>query len=124
MRLKDSLYTICRQTADGADIRYEIRLDGKHVIYQAHFPGEPITPGVCIIQTANELLEDYLHRRLELRTVKNVKFLGVISPRETPCVTYTFDRITPDEETHEWKAQVAVSSEKGVLAKLSFVSKV
>ena len=123
MKLKDSLYTICRQATDETNIQYEIRLDGTHLIYQAHFPNEPITPGVCIIQIAKELMEDHLHQSLELKVVKNVKFLSVISPLETPCVTYTFDKTTPIEETNEWKAQVMVSSDKEALAKLSFVCK-
>ena len=29
---------------------FKVRLNASHVIYKAHFPGMPITPGVCIIQ--------------------------------------------------------------------------
>ena len=54
MLLKNSLYAIeGQETADGA-VCYDIRLHPDHTIYKAHFPGEPITPGVCVIQIAKD----------------------------------------------------------------------
>ena len=139
MKLKDALYRISRKTvntADGKPLEYEIVLDERHFIYQAHFPGEPVTPGVCIIQIAEELLEDHLQRDFEIRQVKNVKFLSVVSPTSTPCVTYTFSRLTVSEESGECKAQILVTAQEETLrqalrqaqgpslAKLSIVLKV
>ena len=115
MTLKDSLYHITQKTGQ----RYEVLLDEKHFIYQAHFPGEPVTPGVCIIQIAKELLEDHLQHDLVIRQVKNVKFLSVISPIKTPRVSYTFDKLSVLEETGECKVQIMVTAEEKVLAKLS-----
>lgn len=120
MTLRDNLYSINDKVTEGTAVRYDIRLDAAHVIYQAHFPGEPITPGVCIIQIAKELLEDHLHLSLDIQTVKNVKFLSVISPVATPQVTYVLDKITEDPETQTCKVQVAVSAADTPLAKLSF----
>ena len=139
MKLKDALYRISRKTvntADGKPLEYEIVLDERHFIYQAHFPGEPVTPGVCIIQIAEELLEDHLQCDFEIRQVKNVKFLSVVSPTSTPCVTYTFSRLTVSEESGECKAQILVTAQEETLrqalrqaqgpslAKLSIVLKV
>ena len=115
MTLKDSLYHITQKTGQ----RYEVLLDEKHFIYQAHFPGEPVTPGVCIIQIAKELLEDHLQRDFVIRQVKNVKFLSVISPIKTPRVSYTFDKLSVLEETGECKVQIMVTAGDEVLAKLS-----
>ena len=58
MELKNSLYQITGKETNGTAVSYDLQLDASHVIYQAHFPGEPITPGVCIIQIAKELLEE------------------------------------------------------------------
>ena len=115
MILKDSLYHITQKTERG----YEVLLDEKHFIYQAHFPGEPVTPGVCIIQMAKELLEDYLQHDFEIKQVKNVKFLSVISPTKTPRVTCSFEKISGSEECEECKAQMMVTAGDEALAKLS-----
>lgn len=93
MILKNQLYTINDSRTEDTAIVYDLTLQSDHFIFQAHFPGEPITPGVCIIQIAKELLEDHLHRSLAVKTVKNVKFLSVVSPLQHPQVRYAFTQI-------------------------------
>ena len=100
--------------------RYDVSLQEKSLIFQAHFPGEPITPGVCIIQIAKELLEDYVQKCYTIKTIKNVKFLNVISPVPTPHVTYVFDKIVVDESSKTSRLQVQVLAAEALLAKLSF----
>ena len=123
MILKNSLYTISDKRTDGKSILYQILLDKNHFIYKAHFPNEPITPGVCIIQIAKELLEDYLHEEYEISHVKNIKFLSVLSPLSTPSVTYTFDKITVLPDSNECKTQIQVQQDDVLFAKLSIIFK-
>ena len=151
MKLKDSLYSIahcksCEQARlqlaerelvrrrqsvaaeePAGPLSYEIRLNPSHPIYQAHFPGEPITPGVCIIQIAKELLEhsfcgcSHLQQCCyELQTVKNVKYLSPISPIDTPIITYTFQKIIPAADGNTIKAQALVEANGVPMTKLSF----
>ena len=123
MILKNSLYTIADKRMEGSGIFYQILLDKNHFIYKAHFPNEPITPGVCIIQIAKELLEDYLHEEYEISYVKNIKFLSVLSPLSTPTVAYVFDKVTFLPETNECKTQVQVQQDNVLFAKLSIIFK-
>ena len=123
MILKNSLYTIADKKMEGSGIFYQILLDKNHFIYKAHFPNEPITPGVCIIQVAKELLEDYLHEEYEISYIKNIKFLSVLSPLSTPSVAYVFDKITILPETNECKTQVQVQHDNILFAKLSIIFK-
>lgn len=120
MKFLNNLYTIDSKDVVDASIRYNIHLDASHFIYQAHFPDEPITPGVCIIQIAKELLEEHLGIGLEIQKVKNVKFLNVISPLAIPNVTYVFEKIIPDDSEKTYKVMTQVSSDEISLAKLSF----
>ena len=123
MKLLNSLYHIRSKAVTDAFVRYDIHLDASHFIYQAHFPGEPITPGVCVIQIAKELMEDHLHQALTIKAVKNVKFLSVISPVDNRQVTFAFEKIVVDDTAKTYKAQVQVLSGETLLAKLSFVLK-
>ena len=91
----------------------------EHPIYKAHFPGSPITPGVCIIQAAGELLEKKLNRKLYLKTVKNVKFLSVIIPEEGKKIRYNLSNIVDNE--NGCKAQITVSDDASVYAKISLI---
>ena len=96
-------------------------------IYQAHFPGEPITPGVCIVQMGKELLEELLEEnlqkkvRLEINKVKNVKFLSVISPNETTVITYQMKKVEMSADGSEMTAQMVIVSGNETKAKISLV---
>lgn len=119
MKLLNSLFTIVsdQQTASGHD--YTIDLDKEHFIYKAHFPGEPITPGVCVMQIAKELFQEALGQKLDLVCVKNVKFLKIISPNEVTRVCYSLSKISSDEAGQ--KVQVSVIDDLNVYAKLSLI---
>ncbi len=121
MRLKNELYTIKEKSVTDSEACYDIEVNPEHFIYKAHFPGEPITPGVCIIQIAQELLEDALGRTLRIVKVKNVKFLSIITPRQSMSVNYRIGKITEDAASGTVSAQVAVTSADEVKAKISFV---
>ena len=119
MRLTDDfiIFEAFRETENGFEA--ELRTNPEHFIYKAHFPENPITPGVCIIQTACELLEQKLNRKLFLKTVKNVKFLSVIIPEEGKKIKYSFSNIVEDE--NGCKSQVVVSDDTQVYAKISLI---
>lgn len=119
MRLTDDFFifeAFC-ETENGFEA--DLRTNPEHFIYKAHFPGNPITPGVCIIKTAGELLEQKLDRKLFLKTVKNVKFLSVIIPEEKKKIKYSFSNIIEDE--NGCKVQVVVSDDAIVYAKISLI---
>ena len=121
MKLINSLYKIVSKNVEESFLCYDILLDANHFIYQVHFPGEPITPGVCIIQMAKELLEYHLNQRFNIQTIKNVKFLNVISPLERPQISYVFEKLTVDDTAKTCQAQVQVISGETPMAKLSFI---
>lgn len=123
MQLKNNLYTIARkQLEEGySGSLYELKLIPSSVIYQAHFPGEPITPGVCIVQMGKELVEDALQQELHISYVKNVKFLSILTPMQSASATFLLQKITSSEDGKEVKAQIVVTSGDETKAKLSMV---
>lgn len=119
MKLIDSLYKVISDDRTATSHVYSIELAPEHFIYKAHFPGEPITPGVCIMQIAKELLEESIGGPLELSCVKNVKFLRIISPAEVTGVDYILQKISTEND--EVKVQVSVSAGDDTYAKLSLI---
>ncbi len=55
MKLQNSMYRIVNSSEETDMIDYQIELNPEHYIYKAHFPGNPITPGVCIIKMITEV---------------------------------------------------------------------
>ena len=69
---------------DSSFLQVNIRLNKDHDIFNGHFPGNPITPGVCMIQTIKEITQNQVNRPLFLRNISNVKFTALINPNINP----------------------------------------
>ncbi|MCE7041524.1 3-hydroxyacyl-ACP dehydratase [Dyadobacter sp. CY312] len=82
----NDLFSITNQTVEEGIILAEIRLNADHQIYEGHFPGSPVTPGVVQLQIVKELLENHLGRKLIMKGMRTCKFLQVINPLETPDI--------------------------------------
>ncbi|HAO07693.1 MAG TPA: 3-hydroxyacyl-ACP dehydratase [Chryseobacterium sp.] len=74
----------------------QISLKKDHDIFKGHFPGNPVTPGVCMMQIVKELTEEFTGSSLFLKTASNVKFMAIINPFETPDLKIQLD-ITENE---------------------------
>lgn len=123
MKLLNSLYHILSKDMSELSFSYDIHLDATHFIYQAHFPENPITPGVCIIQIAKELMEEHYQQQFRIQKVLNVKFLNVISPIDTPNIVCKYTKISAGQIAQTCKAQVQFLSGETLMGKLSFICK-
>ncbi len=102
--LKDTFFSIT-ETADrenGCTCR--LALNANHPIFQAHFAGNPIMPGACIVQLIKELASVFYNRDMFVCSVKNMKFLHVINPLETPEIAANLSFTIQDN------GQIAVST--------------
>jgi 3-hydroxyacyl-[acyl-carrier-protein] dehydratase len=97
MKLIDDLCRII-QAGNGENVpEYTLALHREHFIYRSHFPGNPVTPGVCILQLCRELLEMHTGRRLMMREVRNAKFLQTINPEACSAVRIAFTRLSHED---------------------------
>lgn len=116
MKLNKNLYNILNKDTDGEVTTYTISLLPSCVIYAAHFPGMPITPGVCQIQIVKELLEDNLNKALTIQGVRNAKFVSVLSP-ENKSIKVILSKIKL--EGNQYKALAVITDEQNTYAKFS-----
>ena len=94
-----------------------VEYNAEHPVYKAHFPGNPITPGACLLQTAVKLFQQKMGRPLYLKASKNIKYLSLVIPAEGKDVKFGYSRI--EENETECKTQVVVADENTVYTKLS-----
>ena len=76
---------------------FNIILNPDHLIYKAHFPGQPVTPGVCILQMLQELLSIQVGKQLFIKNIKNAKFISMMSPLTDSRVSVLFSSVTPED---------------------------
>jgi 3-hydroxyacyl-[acyl-carrier-protein] dehydratase len=84
--LLDGFYKIVLQTENEGELLTLVRFNSQHDIFRAHFPENPITPGVCIIQILKNIICQKLNKSLILSQITNIKFLNIINPVKTPEV--------------------------------------
>ena len=85
--LKDTFFSITEVMDFENGRTYRLALHASHPIFQAHFAGNPIMPGACIVQMIKELTADYYCRKFFTCVVKNMKFLHPIDPFASPEIS-------------------------------------
>ncbi|MDR2125339.1 MAG: hypothetical protein LBP63_00740 [Prevotellaceae bacterium] len=114
MRLKDDFFRILNVNADATE--YSIRLNSEHSIYHDHFPENPITPGVCIIQIVKELVADNLACPIFLQKIAKVRYFKAINPVETPEINVS---LTVSEQSGKYNVSATVFVNETVFTQLS-----
>lgn len=76
---------------------FNIILNPDHLIYKAHFPGQSVTPGVCILQMLQELLSIEIGKQLFIKNIKNAKFISMMSPVTDSRVSVLFTLVEAQE---------------------------
>ena len=71
---------VATKSGEKVIVSSRIAINKAHPIFKGHFPGQPVVPGVCMIQMVKEILESHLSIKLLLTSAANIKFLSVINP--------------------------------------------
>ncbi len=120
--LRDKYFTITEKSNDGERHAYKITLTQGHEIYRGHFPDNPISPGVCSIQTIRECCEDALGRRLAITNINQCRFLSILTPQKNDVVV-NFAIAPADADTFKIEASISNENEQFVSLKATFTLK-
>lgn len=98
MILKDFYKIISLTKNDDHKYVVIILVNENHNVFEGHFPGNPIMPGVCMMQIIKELTEQITERSLFMQSLSNVKFMALINPFVTPELKLELDiTVTEDD---------------------------
>jgi 3-hydroxyacyl-[acyl-carrier-protein] dehydratase len=78
--LKDDFFYIQSVNDEQGVISAMLEINPSHKIFQGHFPGQPVVPGVCMMEMVKEVTETVTGKEMFLRKADNIKFLSVIDP--------------------------------------------
>lgn len=94
-----------------------ITINKDHDVFKGHFPGNPVTPGVCMMQIIKELTEQVVNEQLFMQSSNNVKFMAIINPEVNPDLVLTLDISNDDDGV--FKVKNVTKFDETVALKLS-----
>lgn len=84
-----------------------ILLDVSHPIFKGHFPGQPVVPGVCMMQMVEILLQRILNQPVSINKASTIKFLSVIDPSRNPEINLDLDYSIEQNNTIKITAKIS-----------------
>lgn len=97
MILQDFYKILSEEKISDSKYIVTILVNEKHEVFKGHFPGNPIMPGVCMIQIIKELTESITKSSLMIQSLANVKFMALINPEVTPELRLELDVTTTED---------------------------
>ena len=84
--LLNDLYTIQSISESENTISAIIQLKEDHAIFNGHFPGQPVLPGVCMMEMITEIAGLHLNKSFRISAGPMIKFLRMIDPRKNSII--------------------------------------
>lgn len=108
--LANDFYKVLERDTDDQQLNIRIELNPAHDIFKGHFPNNPVTPGVCMLQIFKELIEDHLQLSLLITECTNVKFMAIINPQIHPFLNLSINCNAIDDNAFKVKASATFES--------------
>lgn len=115
MLIKD-YYTIGNVSkSENGVVRFDISLNADCQVYEGHFPGEPVSPGVCNIQMIKECAEQVVGKSLLLNNLQQCRLTTLVTPIQHPQVEVT---ILLEEKGDAYKLKATIGKGEEVYSDL------
>lgn len=114
MLLKDKFYQINSLKQEDNQLIVAVTLNANDTIFEGHFPGNPVTPGVAQLEMIKEVLSTHYNREIQLKSISNCKYLAILNPVENADITIT---LTINEVENELKVNAVFSANGTVFTK-------
>lgn len=115
MHFINDLFSVTGQNLEASSGNFTLQLNASHPVYLGHFPGNPITPGVCSLEMLKELIEVNFPWCGQLAEVKTIKFLNFISPLATPEITADLQIV--ETSSGIWRVRGILSADRKPVVK-------
>lgn len=119
--LIEGLYSVASFEQDEQTVNATIKLNPAHEVFKGHFPGNPVMPGVCMIQMIKELTEQATGKTLFLSVASNIKFMAIINPEKNDTIQLVLHISEVDGEI---KVKNTVSFKETLALKLNATFKI
>ena len=103
----------CLDSIERTDEGYRARFTfpGDLAVFEGHFPGYPLVPGVFLLEAVRTAAERALDRPLRIRRIDDAKFTAEVRPGETVAVDANISDVDAG-----WRCDASLRSDTGAVA--------
>lgn len=116
----EDFYNIEKIEHERREMEFKVRFNAEHRIFKAHFPSNPVVPGVCLLQICTNILLSNFSYKLKLNKVVNIKFKHPITPELEPL--FIFNKIKQEGEFLNVSLSVEVENVQYAKLQLGYIN--
>ena len=106
--MSDRLYTIEKiEEISGGKWRSEICINKNSEVFEGHFPGQPVLPGVFMLEIIASVLSEITSGSRKLIGGDNIKFLSVLDPAADAEITAAISFTISEEQIYNVKSELS-----------------
>lgn len=106
MFLENNFYKILSEEKQDMSGTYKVAILPDCNVYDGHFPGDPVCPGVCNIETIKECAIKLIGHDLRIQSIKQCRLTAIATPKVCPEVTISVNA-TPKDDSYIVVATIA-----------------
>ncbi|UII22960.1 hypothetical protein [Fulvivirga ligni] len=96
--LKDNLYTIGSVSDDNGQYETKISIDKSNDIFNGHFPGQSVLPGVCLLEMLKDILKEVHGQKYKLVNGASIKYMKMVDPNHSPTLLFKLSEKGDDDQ--------------------------
>lgn len=107
MLLENRFYKVIKEEKNDGQGKYQLAILPDCDVYQGHFPGDPVCPGVCNIETTKECAIMLTGKQLRIKSIKQCRLTAIATPSVCPEVTITLSATPSADNSYTVLATIA-----------------
>lgn len=80
----NDFYQVLNSTQTEVSSEFSILINKQHRVFEGHFPGNPVVPGVISMMMVRQCAEKIIGRETRFATISQCKYLQAIIPDDKP----------------------------------------
>lgn len=104
--LVENYYKVLSRRKEGEKELFEMSLLPECKVYEGHFPGQPVSPGVCNIQMVKECAEQIAGRELVLNYVQQCRLTTLVTPTVHAQVEVAVELTPTSDSAYRFRATI------------------
>lgn len=100
MLLENRFYKTLKKEVDELSGHFTVAILSDCNVYDGHFPGDPVCPGVCNIETIKECAMMLTGKSLRIKAIKQCRLTAIATPTVCPEVDINVTATPSGEDSY------------------------